>query len=340
MFEENYTNTQQNSDSQYNFNKEAVLLHIERSEIKKVANKTAISMILLFAVTVLLGASYGLIAILAGVPKQKIIEIISDPAALQVLQIVISTIMFTIPVVIVAKLSGYSISELVPLKKPERRLSVSLFFFGVAFCAFANIAVSFASSIFEGAGVEYSVDYGENPQGFFGFLLVMLSTVAVPALVEEFAFRGVVMGMLKKFGEGFAIIVSSIIFGLIHGNFEQMPFAFLVGLVLGFVRIKSDSLWICCLIHAFNNFISVFFEYAFGSVAVQTQNVIYMFVLMVCLLSGLCGVFVLAKNPEVFSVEKPNLCCTSKQKYTWFFTSPAVIVLIVIYTLQAITFFF
>ena len=340
MFEENYINTEQNDAAQYNFNKEAVLLRLEKSEIRKVANRTSLSMILLFAVTLLLGVSYGLIAIIMGVSKEKIIDIINDPAAMQVLQIVISTIMFTIPVVIVAKLSGYKMSELVPLNKTEKKHSFSLFFFGIAFCAFANVAVSFASSIFEGAGVEYSVDYGENPQGIFGFLLVMLSTVAVPALVEEFAFRGVIMGMLKKFGDGFAIIVSSAIFGLIHGNFEQMPFAFLVGLVLGFVRIKSNSIWICCAIHAFNNFISVFFEYAFTSLEVQTQNIIYMCILVICLLLGLCGVFILSGDTEIFKVERAEMCCTTKQKYRWFFTSPATIVLIVIYILQAITYFF
>ena len=78
MYEEKYTNTEQNQDTQYNFNKEAVLHHLEKSEIRKVANRTSLSMMLLFAVTVLLGFSYGFIALLLGVSKEKIMEIIKN----------------------------------------------------------------------------------------------------------------------------------------------------------------------------------------------------------------------------------------------------------------------
>ena len=347
MFEEN-----NNYNSQFSFDEQAaspqsvyvpvgltVQTFMEKREIKKIAFRTSLSMLLLFAITLIWGVAYGLISVFTGVSSTEITDFINDPANMHILQIVLSTMMFTLPFVIVAKASGYSISRLAPFEKPQKKGSLFFFLLGVAFCALANVTVSFAGSIFGSFGMEYSVDFGENPQGIFGFLLVLMSTVAVPALVEEFACRGIVLGMLQKYGDGFAIMVSSIIFGLIHGNFEQMPFAFLVGLVLGFIRIKTGSLWICCLVHAFNNFISILFDYVFVDLDLAQQNVVYTFILIACLLGGVLAVVFSAEKSDLFCIEKASHSCTVGQKYKWFFTSPAVIILIVIYVLEALTYF-
>ena len=214
-----------------------------------------------------------------------------------------------------------------------------LFFFGAAFCSFANIAISYAGQIFENFGINYDVDYGENPEGFFGFILCLLSTVAVPALAEEFAFRGVIMGILRRFGEGFAVIVSAILFGVIHGNFEQMPFAFLVGLGLGFAAIKSGSIWTAVAIHAYNNFVSLIFTYFLNDISVSLQNIIYTFLLIITLLLGILMLVVLRKDNSIYKFEKSKTECTEKQKYKWFFTTPTIIIFIIIFIIESFAFF-
>ena len=45
------------------------------------------------------------------------------------------------------------------------------------------------------------------------FAALIMAFSAVPAFAEEFAFRGIVMGVLKKYGRAFALICSSIMFG-------------------------------------------------------------------------------------------------------------------------------
>lgn len=314
--------------------------YFEKQEIKRIALRISISMLLLFAVSSLFGVGYSLVAKLLGLSTEEILFILRNPATLQVLQIALSLIMFTLPFIIVAKLAGYNVSKLAPFEKPKSKNNTAFFFLGVGFCAFANIAVTFAANLFEGLGMDYSVDHGENPEGFFGFLLVVLSTVLVPALVEEFSCRGIMFGMLEKYGQAFAIIVSSAIFGLIHGNFEQMPFAFLVGLVLGLIRVKTGSLWICCLVHAFNNFISVLFDYAFNGFSISAQNTIYTFILIASLIAGILSVVFSADKKDFFNIQKAEHSCTIAQKYIWFFTSPATIILILIYLIQATTYFF
>ena len=86
-------------------------------------------------------------------------------------------------------------------------------------------------------------------------LVVALSVVVVAPIVEELLFRGFILGRLgAKYGFGRAIIISSLIFGLLH---VDVLGAFLFGVVVSLVRLKYDSLIAPTLIHISNNAIAV-----------------------------------------------------------------------------------
>jgi membrane protease YdiL (CAAX protease family) len=71
---------------------------------------------------------------------------------------------------------------------------------------------------------------------------------------EELLFRGVVLRGLAPYGKRFSIFASAMLFGLFHGNLTQAPFAFLVGVVLGYVALEYNILW-AMVLHMFNNLI-------------------------------------------------------------------------------------
>ncbi len=263
-----------------------------------------------------------------------------EAAAMQAQQILFSSIAFTLPFIAVFKITANRISDLISFKKPEKSSFLPLFLFGIAFCAFSNISSSIASQFFAGLNIDYDVDFPENPQGIFGFLLTVISTVIMPALVEEFACRGLTLGILRKFGDGFAIVASSILFGVMHGNFEQMPFAIMVGLILGFVTVKSGTIWVAVAIHAFNNAISVVCEYALASLTQQQENAVVMIVFILCMIGGIIG-FALTSgfSKEFFSLETASTKAKEKQKYKWFFTSFPILIFIIINIVEAFSFF-
>lgn len=266
--------------------------------------------------------------------------LVQNPAAQQVIQIILSCFMFLLPFTIAAKCIKVRLDSLIMFDKAKKGTFLPFLFFGIGFCSFSNIAMSYASSFFEGFGVEYDVDFGENPQGFFGFLLSFIATAIVPALVEEFACRGIVLGLLKKYGEGFAIISSSIIFGIMHGNFEQIPFAVMVGLILGYIYVKTKSIWTCVAVHCANNAISVIFTYLQGLISVNMQNLLYMAYLILSLIIAIVGVWLFTKNTEEnYALETGEETLTNKQKYTWLFTSWAIIVFISLNLLEALSYF-
>lgn len=312
----------------------------EKRDIKKRANATGVSIIVAIAIALVWSLVYIFVLGKLGFSVRTAHQIMSDPAVLQIVQVVLSILMFTLPFTVIFGLNGLRASELVSFKRPKKGNRLAMYFIGLAFCAFSNTAVSLADGLFGYFGFEYNVNYGESPSGFFGFMLCVISTVAVPALVEEFAFRGLVLGSLKKYGEGFAIIVSSVVFGLMHGNFEQMPFAFSVGLVLGFITIKTESLLIACAVHATNNAVSVIFDFLPSTVSQSAQNVMYIVFIMVCMLLGIAALFCGgALSNDAFTLKKGDCETDAKHCFKYFFTSPAIIVATVICVLESFTYF-
>lgn len=311
----------------------------ERKKIKKTALTIGGTLLIMSAVSFFLSVALGLVLSFLGISGINVYSILNDPAVNKVFQILVSSFIFTVPFIVIFKCAGFNISELVPVRRPKKSKILPLFLFGVSFCAFANIAVSFLGNIFSSMGINYEVDFGENPQGLFGFLLSLIATAIVPPLVEEFACRGLILGSLRKFGNGFAIITSSILFGIMHGNFQQMPFAFLVGLVLAYITVKSNTLWIAIAVHAFNNFISVFFSYALNDVSTTMQNAYYTIFLTVCLLAGIVAVYLLKNDDKAYTFSTKKTKCTEAQKYKWFFGGVTIIIFIVVSFLEALTYF-
>lgn len=100
-----------------------------------------------------------------------------------------------------------------------------------------------------------------EPDNLAGLAVCLVSTAVMPALCEELFFRGEIMRSYERFGPGAAVFISALLFGLMHGNIEQVFFAFICGLVLGASVIITGSLWAGVTIHFFNNAYSLVLSY-------------------------------------------------------------------------------
>jgi hypothetical protein len=88
--------------------------------------------------------------------------------------------------------------------------------------------------------------------------VMVITAVIMAPIFEEIIFRGIMQkGMMNNGVEPWkAILLSSILFGLIHGNPWQFVGATLLGCVLGLVYYKTKSLLLPMLLHGFNNLCS------------------------------------------------------------------------------------
>ena len=92
----------------------------------------------------------------------------------------------------------------------------------------------------------------------YQIVLQFFTIAVVPAFVEEFLFRGVVLSNLLPYGRTHAIIFSSLLFALMHQNVGQFFYTAVAGLFLGYIYVKTGSIWGSVLLHFVNNFYSVF----------------------------------------------------------------------------------
>ncbi len=83
-------------------------------------------------------------------------------------------------------------------------------------------------------------------------LSMFLYISIIGPIAEEIIYRGYVMRNLTRYGKHFAIVCSSIIFGIMHANIYQIPFAMVVGLVLGYVASEFSLKW-AVVLHIVNN---------------------------------------------------------------------------------------
>ncbi|WP_408071565.1 lysostaphin resistance A-like protein [Butyrivibrio sp. JL13D10] len=87
---------------------------------------------------------------------------------------------------------------------------------------------------------------------------VLLLSVILAPIFEELLFRYSVIGYARRYGEWNAIIVSALIFGLIHTNIFQFFYAFLLGIILGYVYVYTRRLIYTIIMHITFNFFGAF----------------------------------------------------------------------------------
>jgi membrane protease YdiL (CAAX protease family) len=112
------------------------------------------------------------------------------------------------------------------------------------------------------------------PQTALGIVMYFLALVVSPAIVEEFFCRYLILNALRKYGDGFAITVSSIFFGLLHGHTSAFFFATAIGFFLGYFAVKTKSIWFPIILHAFINFMSLFWHFVESLVSEELFDLI------------------------------------------------------------------
>ena len=131
-----------------------------------------------------------------------------------------------------------------------------------------NIYVSsFFSILLNFAGYNYPATSSESAYSTFPkFLFGVLSTAIMPAICEEFLHRGLLLrGSRRSYGYKFAIVTSSICFGLMHLNIQQFFFATVLGLLMAVVDLVADSIYPSMIMHFCNNFFNVLLSYLSAS---------------------------------------------------------------------------
>jgi len=128
---------------------------------------------------------------------------------------------------------------------------------------FLNIFVAgFFDTILQFLG--YNFRPSESPEAYPVYLLLIniVFTAVLPAICEETAHRGLLLKGQSGLGQKQALIISSLLFGLLHLNIEQFFYATIIGFFLGYLTIICESIYPAMIIHFMNNALSVYSGFA------------------------------------------------------------------------------
>ena len=151
-------------------------------------------------------------------------------------------------------------------------------------------------------------------------------------VIEEFIYRGWVMRIFEKYGKQFAIVASSILFGMMHGNIYQIPDAFVAGLVLGYVAMNY-SIWWSVALHIVNNCLfGDILGFLISGFSENVQEIINWGLLIVFFIAGMFVLWRERGQIQQYFKENKN----DKKQFKIAFTAIWMIVFIVMEVLLAI----
>lgn len=277
----------------------------EKNHIRKLSTMAAASVLLFILLSsVLVGSIQIIFTFIENVSSIDYNDFASkwNSAEFQFLfEIIYSVVVVGGPFFLIGRISykkGYL--NRIPMDKPLNAKLLPLIVIGAfGVCLFGNIITSYFDAILQAIfGINMELpEMPETPRSITGVLLFYLSSAVVPALIEEMALRGIIMQPLRRYGDWFAIICSALIFGLMHCNLIQIPFAFIAGVAIGYAVIATESIWTGIIIHFLNNAFSVTVSiiddfYGLDSVQYIICNIIFYTVIV----SGLLFTFIYFKK--------------------------------------------
>lgn len=127
----------------------------------------------------------------------------------------------------------------------------------------SGIATAIAQRYVPNFNVDQQQDIGfTHAAGVVPLVMVFISLVIVPPIVEELLFRGLIFrGFLKKFHPIVSGLATSLIFGAAHWQWNVSVDVFALSLVLCSLAYQTKSLWPGICLHATKNFIAYFFVF-------------------------------------------------------------------------------
>lgn len=331
----NYTIDPQQPATPYNLTEE----YKETKAIKRVSNYIGLAIILSFIFAIF---AMGILHVIARIftPHSNINDAFLglDPVICYLIDSIVAIIAYVLPFYISSSFMNSKISDLIQFKTFDKKFGLACIGIGLITCVYANFAANSLLFNLNSIGLYPHIPDFPYDNNTASIIMYIISLSIIPPLVEEFAFRGIILGSLRQYGDGFAILVSSVLFGLMHANFGQTPFAFIVGLILGFLTVRLNSILPAMIIHFLNNFSATIFDIIgknFGSYyQTLAQN---LFSLTSVLIGILCLIYILNKDKNFFSIQRSTSALNLKQKLKAFSSSAAMIIALVLIAIITLT---
>ena len=178
----------------------------------------------------------------------------------------------------------------------------------------------------------------EPTTDIISILMMIFLMVVIAPVFEEFWVRGIMYDALKPYGVGMAILLSSILFGLMHGSLYMLLYTTALGFALGYVRYATGSLFTVTILHAIVNAIAAMALLLSMLVRItneesriiNTANMTYIVSVLILIIVGI-AVFI-SKIPTIrkYKIENQWTEIGLWKKTAIFFVSIPVLIMLVL----------
>lgn len=137
-----------------------------------------------------------------------------------------------------------------------------------------------------------------STEGALNAILAVIAVCLLPALAEEFLFRGIMLSSYRTKGLMPSMLLVSLMFALSHFNPAQLVHQAILGFVLAYVTVVSGSIWYGVLIHLLNNVIALFL----GDIIPAYNNLYVLNATNILILIAMCvvGIIILTLSLVAF----------------------------------------
>jgi len=166
--------------------------------------------------------------------------------------LVVSQLLMQGPVIIYLIVTKTNPFKLIPFKFFNPLAILTLVLMTYSLLPLVALVNMISMQFVENALTDVTVEITAN-----SFWLNLLFIAVMPAVSEEFAFRGVFFHSLKDKGIVFAAVVSALLFGMMHLNFNQLSYTFVIGIAMAFAVYATGSIFGGMIVHFILNSNSV-----------------------------------------------------------------------------------
>lgn len=195
--------------------------------------------------------------------------------------IILQIIIFAIPSAFYARYRGLKYLSHMRLRA-VKAIDIPLLFSALGFMVFGGAILCFLMYKItpDAFTASSTVNYITENTTIGKSLYAIIAVAVVPAVCEEFLYRGIIITEYEKNGTVLAVLLSSLTFGLIHFNPVRLPIYFYYGVILSLVLYATRSLLASTLVHMANNIFVMFFEVYIYRAAIKQGGGLFMFFLI------------------------------------------------------------
>jgi membrane protease YdiL (CAAX protease family) len=199
-----------------------------------------------------------LFAILVGAGFVSILKVLFpnfDSIAISLLSMFVSTLMIALPVIVYLRINGLSIRRRLRINRISKNTLFSIIIISVGFIIIIDELDRIVYALFGSPDFLSELVEQLKITSVLNGILIILTTIIVAPLVEEMLFRGFLQKVLEESWEDItkAILVTSLFFALVHLNPYWIVQIYLLGMLLGYLSWRTNSIIPGIILHGLNN---------------------------------------------------------------------------------------